>query len=312
MRVRPLATAMPLKPACRSPHDRARADGRQVDPEILSLLRRLDEHAAFGGLPQDPGPAEALNAGQHVIRALRPLDRKHALARDDRRLSDVVGGEIAEQPQTDHDRALVFRFGRARGLDAGGRQKLRREVKRADDGHALLLQQPHGAAQKLVVAAAHEVAQLLPVAKGREGVEHGARLRALKTARQRHGAGTPSLQAGERALHVQQIDDRVGSSAQGRVGEAAERQNAAIASAAPQAVGDEFGQPPRPRQDGDRAGDRPASRRRPARSRGVQIARSPPSRMKSRISCTIGCVANSSATSSTRSASVPSSAKSRR
>ena len=46
--------------------------------------------------------------------------------------------------------------------------------------------------------------------------------------------------------------------------------------------------------------------------RGVQSARSPPSRMKSRTSCTMRCWANSAATSSRRSLSVPSSAKSSR
>ena len=57
-------------------------------------------------------------------------------------------------------------------------------------------------------------------------------------------------------------------------------------------------QPPRSGQDRDRSVGHQTA---PTGSRGVQIARSLPSRMKSRISCTIGWVANSASTSSTRS-----------
>ena len=115
-----------------------------------------------------------------------------------------------------------------------------------------------------------------------------------------------------RAPNVEEIDDRVGAAAGLRRGKASEGENPVIPAVAAQAVGEQHRQLIRPRQDGDRAGvggHQPASA---GSLRGVQMARSPPSRMKSRISCTNWCVANSSATSSTRSLRVPSFAKSSR
>jgi hypothetical protein len=65
------------------------ADGRQVDPEVLPALRRLHQDAAVIDRPEQAAAILSGGPSECRVRALRPLDRDHALSPDDGRLADI-------------------------------------------------------------------------------------------------------------------------------------------------------------------------------------------------------------------------------
>ena len=232
------------------------------------------------------------------------LDREHAPTGDDRRLADIEGRKTGKQIEPDGDREPIVLARRAIAAQVTRDEEIRRELVGADDPVPMILEEPYRASQHLIVPARDEVPHLALVAQERIGAEQSRRARPADRTDQRHRGRLPALESGEDGLEVEEVEGRVGAPADLRLDEAAERQDAVIPPLPLQALDELERELAGAREDRDRTCHQPA----PTGSRGVQIARSLPSRMKSRISCTNGCVANSAATSSTRSDSVPSSA----
>lgn len=192
----------------------------------------------------------------------------------------------------------------------------------AHDPVAVLFHQRDGGAQEAVVAPAGDRPQGLPVAQGGSGIEDRGRARPGDAAGRYHDRRPPAPQKLQGGGEVEQVDRGVSTGPQGRPRETAQGDHAEGPARPAQRLGDEFRQPAGPGdQDQGPLGVRIGLGHGPAAqaalmgvgiSRGVQIERLPPRRMKSRISRTAAWDSKVAATSSTRSISVPSGAKSRR
>ena len=85
----------------------------------------------------------------------------------------------------------------------------------------MLLEQLDRAPQEPVISAGVKSCELAPVPKRGERVENRGRLRMPNGAGENHGARAPLLEKEFRALHVDEIDESIGSVARRRGGEAA-------------------------------------------------------------------------------------------
>ena len=211
------------------------------------------------------------------------------------------------------DVGLVLGRRGARAERSGGRDEARRDLVRADDADALALEDRREAGEQAVVAAAKQLRQIgRPLDRAPVEPQVGE-FRPGHRADHRHFGDALRLQRAEQFADLAHPhpDMRVGFDRRDR---RTRRRRSGTARVRP------CGRRPRPRAErrrrrtgwraaGARRCRRPAGRRAhassPLPSRGTQIARSPPSRRKATICCTASWSGKASATSSTRSFSVP-------
>ena len=183
---------------------------------------------------------------------------------------------------------------------------------RADDPDALALEDGGEPDEQAVVAAAKQLGEL-GRALHRSPVEPQVReLGARDRADHRHFRRAATLQRGEQLAHLAQSDPGVRIGFDARIGYADDADQERVAARAAGVGGDLERKRAGAAQDRERRrrGGDPLPRRRvhassPLPSRGTQTARSPPSRRKATICCTASSSGNASATSPTRSLSVP-------
>src|SRR3954464_1430751 len=89
---------------------RPRADGGEVDPEVLAVLCGLDQDTAGVDADAAEAAAEGPHPGEHAVGALRALDSQDALARDDAGLAHVVRRKVREHREADRDGASLPRL----------------------------------------------------------------------------------------------------------------------------------------------------------------------------------------------------------
>jgi hypothetical protein len=145
-----------------------------------------------------------------------------------------------------------------------------------------LLQQHHRAAQDLIVAAGDNLHHLLPVAQQGISAKQRGKAGPPHCTYKGHGPGMPGFEGSRDRLQVEQIDGSLGALAQIRRGKAPERQDAIVLPRPLEVLHELDGELPGAGENGNRAVS--VHQGEPTGSRGVQIARSLPSRMKSRIS----------------------------
>src|SRR5215208_6742421 len=285
--------------------DRPRADRRHVDAQVLPALRGLDKDAALAARrAAKPRTAQAPYPAEHPVGALRSLDGEHAPVRDNRGLTDVEGGQRAQEIEAHGDRELVMLVRREVISKVGWNEEFRCEFMGSDDTVAMVFQKPHGAAQDLIVAPFDDIPDIVSIAQERGGAQQGREAGPAHGADEGHEAGSPCSQRGDDGLKIEEVDHGMCATADLRLHEAAEGKDAVVPPLALEALDEPERELAGACKDRDGVGHHAA----PTGSRGMQSARSLPLRMKSRISCTNGWVANSPATSFTRSDRVPSSA----
>ena len=250
-------------------------------------------------------------------RSIRSVPSGPSIARTWRRatmarLADIEGGQGCEKIETEADGVPVVGAGLPRTGQGAGRDEVGGKLMGADDPVPPLLQQHHGArAEPDRRPRRDDFLHLLHVPQQRIGAEQRREAGPAHGADEGDGLRPPPFEGAHDGLEVEEIDGGVGAAAAARPPRS--RGTPGHGTPVPSArddsrVGWEAARPRR----GSRSGLAGHQATEPTGSRGVQIARSLPSRMKSRISCTKGWSSNSPATSSTRSDNVPSSANSRR
>ena len=169
-------------------YDRGRADGRKVDPQLLSGLGAFDQHAAL--LAGDPAmPAQPLDPFEKAVRAFDAFKRHRAPADGDRRLADVECADGAGGRQSRIDVAPVSLEGRHASHRPGGGQQVRDDLMRPDDPDAVGFDHAGERAQQTVVALGQRGQRARQERKEREARLHCAQLRTPADAAGKHGVG---------------------------------------------------------------------------------------------------------------------------
>ena len=105
----------------------------QVEADILAALGRLDEHADPPFELEPAARAHLRDPRQHRVGALRGLDRKRALARDDRALPDIERRQRLDEALAKRNVDLQLGVRRRPGDGTQRREQLRGEIGDADD-----------------------------------------------------------------------------------------------------------------------------------------------------------------------------------
>ena len=151
--VEPATTAMPARPAARTALDGRRTDRRQVDALVLAELGGLDQNAGAHRRADAAVAAQFRHARQHLVGAFRPFHRQHMIVGHDHGLADVEGTGGVEQRKAARDIGAVLLARHAGAERPGGIDEFGRNLLRADQPEAMLLEQPADARLQMIVAA---------------------------------------------------------------------------------------------------------------------------------------------------------------
>ena len=294
--------------SARRAFDRLRADRRHVEPQILPALGRLDEHPGRPLEPQPSARAHFGDAGEHRVGAFGRLDRQHPAGGDHRPLPGVERRQrVEEAPRRTRCRSRrpAGRRGPANGPSgASSRGATSCAPTTRRPSRSMIAASPRAARCRRGETAA-------PVSRGalhRPPVEpEVGELGPRHRADDHHLGDRARASAPRTACRPRPCAPRREGrprSPIGRADDADEKRLPAVALRA--SARDLERKRARAAQDRQRHGPRrPAHPSSSLPSRGMQIARSPPWRRNATICCTASWSANASATSSTRSFSVP-------
>ena len=285
----PAAIAIPCNCACAAASMVSRADRRHVEAQVLAALGRLDEHARAGPETRRRPLARKLgDAREHRVGALGRLDREHPARGDDDALPDVERRQRGDQRRAERDVGLLLRRRgaacrsgpaaravaarpRARRRPAGPRARRSQRCRRA--GHCRRRETAAPARQRASPRPSRDADRRIPAASRRRPSPP----RRCGAPRTRRTACRPR-RCGARHADKPRSPDRTAPTTPTRNGS---RPAAAAACAT------SSGKPPPPQTMASGAGcARLAQASSSFPARGMQIARSPPSRRKATICCT--------------------------
>ncbi len=166
------------------------------------------------------------HARQHQVGAFRRLDRDDVAIDDDHGLADIERAQRLQRPLADGDVGAVIRaVGRTPPRLARGSENAGRDLMRAEQAEAFLLEQLADAGQQMIVAAAQHAEH------ARQAPESGQIEPEVADARAQHGADEDDIaaamaaQLGGEPAELAEMDPGMRPGFDVRAGEAAQREH---------------------------------------------------------------------------------------